>query len=132
MKEGYVTVKWTKCSVSGAPGTGKSSFLNLLYNEDPLEYHSNTPVVVAKETRIISSIVGDDSLWREIDRDTLIKKIAEGVKDGIRPLKSETVKKPGSSESKPIYQPLEESVDHPTDQQEQTLYSDNSESFTTV
>ena len=34
-KEGYVTAKWTKFSVSGALGTGKSSFLNLLYNEDP-------------------------------------------------------------------------------------------------
>ena len=35
MKEGYDTVKWTKFSVSGTPGTGISSFLNLLYNEDP-------------------------------------------------------------------------------------------------
>ena len=62
MKEGYVTAKWSKFSVSGAPGTGKSSFLNLLYNEDPPDCHNSTPVIGAKEARIISAIVGNDSV----------------------------------------------------------------------
>ena len=71
MKEGYVTVKWTKFSVSGAPGTGKSSFLNLLYNEDPPDCHTSNPVITAKEARIISATVGDDSVWKKIDHETL-------------------------------------------------------------
>ena len=45
MKEDYVTTKWTKFSISGAPGTGKSSFLNLLYNEDPPDCHNSTAVI---------------------------------------------------------------------------------------
>ena len=130
MKEGYVTVKWTKFSISGAPGTGKSSFLNLLYDEDPPEYHSNTPIIAAKDARIISTIVGDDSVWKNIDHETLLKIITKGVKHSIRPLKSEIVKKPCLSENKPINQAFVESVDHPIDQQVETSDSDNSESST--
>ena len=132
LKEGYVTVKWTKFSVSGAPGTGKSSFLNLLYNEDPPDCHSNTPVIAAKEARIISATVGDDSVWNKVDHESLKEIITQGVKHSIRPLKPDEVEKPGSSENRPINQPLEESVDHPTDQQEETSDSDDSESSTTA
>ena len=130
MKEGYVTAKWTKFSVSGAPGTGKSSFLNLLYNEDPPECHNSTPVIAAKEARIISATVDDDSMWNKVDHESLKERITQGVKHSVRPLKPEVVEKPGSSENKPINQPLEESVDHPTDQQEETSDSDDSESST--
>ena len=132
MKEGYVTAKWTKFSVSGAPGTGKSSFLNLLYNEDPPECHITTPVIAAKDARIISATVGDEFVWRKIDYESLKEIITQGVKHSIRPLKPEIVEKPGSSENKPINQPLEESVDHPTDQQEETSDSDNFEPSTTA
>ena len=48
MKEGYVA-KWSKFSVSGAPETGKSSFLNLLYNENHPDCHISTPVIAAKK-----------------------------------------------------------------------------------
>ena len=113
MKEGYVTAKWSKFSVSGAPGTGKSSFLNLLYNEDPPHCHSSTPVIAAKEPRIISATVGDDSEWRKIDHESLKAIIAQGVKHSVRP------HKPKES--------LEESVDHPT---EETSDSDDFESST--
>ena len=132
MKEGYVTAKWTKFSVSGSPGTGKSSFLNLLYNEDPPDCHNSTPVIAAKEPRIISAIVGDDSMWNKVDHESLKEIITQGVKHSVRPLKPEVVEKPGSSVNKPINQPLEESVDHPTDQQEETSDSDDSESSTTA
>ena len=132
MKEGYVTAKWTKFSVSGAPGTGKSSFLNLLYNEDPPDCHISTPVIAAKEARIIAATVGDDSVWNKVDHESLKEIITQGVKHSIRPLKPDEVEKPGSSENKPINQPLEESVDHPTDQQEETSDSDDSESSTTA
>ena len=132
MKEGYVTAKWSKFSVSGAPGTGKSSFLNLLYNEDPPDCHNSTPVIAAKEARIISATVGDNSKWNKVDHESLKEIITQGVKHSIRPHKPEVVEKPGSSENNPINQPLEESVDHPTDQQEETSDSDNSESSTTA
>ena len=111
MKEGYVTVKWTKFSVSGAPGTGKSSFLNLLYNEDPPDCHTSNPVITAKEARIISATVGDDSVWKKIDHETLKEIIAQGIKHSIRPHQS--------------IESLEESVDHQTD-------SENFESSTTL
>ena len=51
MKEGYVDAKWTRFSVSGAPGTGKSSFLRFLYNGDPPVHHDSTSVVVPQEAR---------------------------------------------------------------------------------
>ena len=130
MKEGYVTVKWTNFFVSGAPGTGKSSFLNLLYDEDPRNCHSSTTVIAAKEARIISATVGDECVWRKIDHESLKAIIAQGIKHSIRRLKPKVVEKPGSSENKPINQSLEEPVDHPTDQQEETSDSDNSESST--
>ena len=66
MKEGYITAKWTKFSISGAPGTGKSSFLKLIYNEPPPEHHDGTPVVSTYKTRkvdIIPATVGHDSVW---------------------------------------------------------------------
>ena len=113
MREGYVTAKWSKFSVSGAPGTGKSSFLNLLYNEDPPHCHSSTPVIAAKEPRIISATVGDDSVWRKIDHESLKAIIAQGVKHSIRPIKPK--------------ESLEESVDHPT---EETSDSNDFESST--
>ena len=132
MKEGYVTAKWTKFSVSGAPGTGKSTFLSLLYNEDPPDCHTSTPVIAVKEPRIISATVGDDSVWRKIDHESLKAIIAQGVKHSIRPLKPEVVEKPDSSENKPRNQPLVELLDHPTDQQDETLDSDISDSSTTA
>ena len=113
MKEGYVTAKWSKFSVSGAPGTFQSSFLNLLYNEDPPHCHSSTPVIAAKEPRIISATVGDDSVCRKIDHESLKAIIAQGVKHSVRP------HKPKES--------LEESVDHST---EETSDSDDFESST--
>ena len=132
MKEGYVTAKWTKFSVSGAPGTGKSSFLNLLYNEDPPDCHNSTPVIAAKEARIISATVGDDSMWNKVDHESLKEIITQGIKHSICLLTPDEVEKPGSSVNKPINHPLEESVDHPTDQQEETSDSDDSESSTTA
>ena len=132
MNEGYVTVKWTKFSVSGAPGTGKSSFLNLLYNEDPPDCHNSTPVIATKEARIISAI-GDDCMWRKIDNDILLLVIAQGVKHSIHPHKPEVVKKPDiSSEIKVINQPLDESFDHPTNNPKEMSGSNSSDPSTTA
>ena len=104
MKEGYVTVKWTKFSVSGTSGTGKSSFLNLLYNEDPPDCHNSTPVIAAKEARIITAIMGDDFMWNKVDHNFLKMVIIDSIQT-----------------HKPINQSLEESVDHPTAGLGQTL-----------
>ena len=82
MKEGYVTVKWSKFSVSAAPGTGKSSFLKLLYNEPPPEHHKSTSVVATHEARkveIILSTIGDNFVWTKIDHNSLKEMIAQGV-----------------------------------------------------
>ena len=137
MKEGYVTAKWSKFSVSGPPGTGKSSLLKLLYNEPSPEHHDSTSVVATHEARkveIIPSNKGEDSMWTKIDHNSLKKIIAQGVKDGIRhhDLHVEEVKERRPLEGIPVDQPLEESGDHPTDQQEETSDSDDSESSTTT
>ena len=82
--------------------------------------HSSTPVIASKEARIISATVGDDTMWRKIDYYRLKEIITQGVKHSIQPLKPEVVEKPGSSENKLLSHPLKESVDQPTDQQEET------------
>ena len=137
MKEGYVTAKWSKFSVSGAPGTGKSSFVKLLYNEPPPEHHNSTSVIATHEARkveIVSSTIGDDLMWTKIDHNSLKEMIAQGVKDGIRhyEIHVDEVEDHEPSERTPVDKPLEESGDHPTDQQEETSDSNDSESSTTV
>ena len=135
MKEGYVTAKWTKFSVSGAPGTGKSSFLKLIYNELPPNHHNSTSVVATYEPRkvdIIPATIGENSLWTKIDHNALKKMIAQGIKEGIRHRKPEKAMECGPLEGTPMDQPLGESGDHPTDQQEETSDSNDSESSTTT
>ena len=128
MKEGYITAKWTKFSVSGAPGTGKSSFLKLLYNEDPPPNHDSTSVVAAYEARkveITPATIDDNSEWTVINHRSLTELIAPKVKNSIQPLKP--------TESMLVnHQPLEESLDHPTDQIEEISDSDDLESSNTV
>ena len=143
MKEGYVTAKWSKFSVSGAPGTGKSSFLKLLYNEPPPEDNNSTSVVATYETRrvdVIPAIVDHDLVWKKIDHNSLKEKIAQVVKDGIRHHKSEKIEEHGSLESMPLNQPsesmsithpLKESNNQPTNPQEETADSHDLESSTT-
>ena len=136
MKEGYVTAKWTKFSVSGAPGTGKSSFLKLLYNELPPEHHDSTSVVATHEVRkveIISSTMGDNSMWTRIDHKSLTEMIAQGIKDGIRhrELHVDQVKECGQSEGTNVDQTLKKPGDYPTNQQELS-HNDDSESSTTA
>ena len=68
MKEGYVTVKWTKLTLSGPPGTGKSSLLRLLVNQPPLEQHNSTPIIATPEIRIVeTSDASEDSEVATVD-----------------------------------------------------------------
>ena len=70
---------------------------------------------MTKESRIILATTGDDSIWRKIDHKSLDAITDQGVKHSIWPYKSK--------------KPLEESVDHPT---EETSDSDDFESSNTV
>lgn len=51
MKEGCVHVKYSKFSLSGPPGSGKSSLTDLLNNEKPLLTHNSTPVLTEPSIR---------------------------------------------------------------------------------
>ena len=90
MKEGYVIAKWTKFSISGPPGTGKSSLLRMLFNEPPPDCHNSTPVVAVHEPRrveITSAIASTQQtglFWKKIDHESLKAMIAQGIKDEIR------------------------------------------------
>ena len=90
MKEGYVIARWTKFSVSGPPGTGKSSLLKMLFNEPPPDCHNSTPVVAIHEPRrveitsAIASTQQTGSFWKKIDHESLKAMIAQGIKDEIR------------------------------------------------
>ena len=88
-RDGYVVVKWSKFSLSGPPGTGKSSFLKLLFNEPSPEHHDSTPVVQAHKARITTAITNDGSLWKEIEPKDLRVMIAEAIKQEIRRRKSD-------------------------------------------
>ena len=86
MKEGHIKVKWTSLFVSGPPGSGKSSFIKLLLNEDPPDCHHSTPVVAVPEVRMITTtplIVGESmqSLIK-VDLDLLKEMLAETIKRG--------------------------------------------------
>ena len=95
LKEGHVRVKWTKQSVSGPPGSGKSSFMKLLLDEDPPDCHHSTPVVTVPEVRMVMTtplIVGEatQSLIK-VDTNLLKEMLAETIKKGVKPRSSPTV-----------------------------------------
>ena len=87
LNEGYVTVKWTKLTLLGAPGTGKSSVLKLLLGEDPPEYHHSTSVIAAPEVRkveITGLVGGDSQFWERVNYESLKAMIARTMKGGIK------------------------------------------------
>ena len=132
MKEGYVTAKWTKFSISGPPGTGKSSFLKLLYNEDPPVHHDSTPIFATQEARKVDIISGlnIDSVWTKIDHESLKEIIAKGIKYGIQHHKPE---EHGPKENTSVNRlSSQKSVDQLTDQLQKTTGSSNSKSPTST
>ena len=88
LDEGYVTVKWTKLTLLGAPGTGKSSVLKLLLGEGPPDHHHSTSVITAPEVRkveISGFIAGEDTQsWNKVDYESLKAMIAGTMKGGIK------------------------------------------------
>ena len=103
LKEGHVKVKWTKQSVSGPPGSGKSSFMKLLLNEPPPDCHHSTPVVAVPEVRMVTTtpvpevpevrevtttplVVGEatQSLIKVVPN-LLREMLAKAIKKGVKP-----------------------------------------------
>ena len=72
LKEGHVTVKYSKFSLSGPPCSGKSSVLKLLNDEDPILTHDSTPVFTEPTPRQINTTSAiesgtDDKEWNIVD-----------------------------------------------------------------
>ena len=88
MKKGFVTAEFSKFLISGAPGTGKSSFLKLLYNDEPSDndnVHNSTNVVVPRPAHVVTAITGDNHnlLWMKVDPDKVKEIIAGNIKNNM-------------------------------------------------
>ena len=94
LKEGRIRCKYSKLSLSGAPGTGKSSIMKLLLNLPPPTPHHSTSVATAPEVRRIetaSLIAGSEStdssftsqFWEEINTPYVKRMIAKAIKIGV-------------------------------------------------
>ena len=88
MKKGFVTAEFSKFSISGAPGTGKSSFLKILYNDkrsNDDNIHNSTNVVAPRPVHVMTAIKGDDhkSLWKEVNPDDIKEIIAGNIKNNM-------------------------------------------------
>ena len=87
-------------AMSGAPGTGKSSVMNLLLDKPPPENHDSTPVTTAPEIRkveTISVITGsrptssNTHFWGKVDRSYFKDMLAKTVKIGLQSTSSESI-----------------------------------------
>ena len=87
-------------AMSGAPGTGKSSVMNLLLDKPPPENHDSTPVTTAPEIRKVettSVITGSRStsssthFWGKVDRSYFKDMLAKTVKSGLQSTSSESI-----------------------------------------
>ena len=95
-KEGQIRCKYSKLSLSGAPGTGKSSILKLLLNIPPPIYHHSTFVATTPEVRRVeiaslNACAGSESidssftsqLWEEVNTPYVKHMIAKAIKIGV-------------------------------------------------
>ena len=87
-------------AMSGAPGTGKSSVMNLLLDKPPPENHDSTPVTTAPEIRKIetTSVVTEYKptssstyFWGKVDRSYFKDMLAKTVKSGLQSTSSESI-----------------------------------------
>ena len=114
MKMGFVTAEFSKFSISGAPRTGKSSFLKLLYNDEPSDndnVHNSTNVVVPRPAHVTTAIKGVDNnlLWMKVEPDKVKEIIAGNIKNNMEispELESQqSIEHPVATES---HQPLQD------------------------
>ena len=77
--EGYVTVKWTKVTLSGPPETGKSSVMNLLFGLSfpPTTSSKLRPI----ETTCLMSAIEPPKSWNKVDYEYLKAKVAQAMKE---------------------------------------------------
>ena len=99
LDEGKITAKYSMLAMSEAPGTGKSSVMNLLLDKPPPENHDSTPVTTAPEIRMVettSVITGsrptssNTHFWGKVDRSYFKDMLAKTVKSGLQPTSSES------------------------------------------
>ena len=97
LKEGSVKVRTSVMTMQGAPGTGKSSFQDLVLGRPPLPVRHSTPLTMcpvrtmAGERAFVDSKSGDSSCkWMSIRPGDLMDLIAKAVRkiDEIPPLPS--------------------------------------------
>ena len=87
-------------AMSGAPGTGKSSVMNLLLDKPPPENHDSTPVTTAPEIRKVettSVITGsrptssNTHFWGKVNRSYFKDMLAKTVKSGLQSTSCESI-----------------------------------------
>ena len=100
LDEGKITAKYSMLAMSGAPGTGKSSVMNLLLDKPPPENHNSTPVTTAPEIRKVettSVITGsrptssNTHFWGKVDRSYFKDMLAKTVKSMLQSTSSESI-----------------------------------------
>ena len=103
-KRGTVKSKKTSIGVVGASGTGKTSILRLLLNEDPVYQHDSTPVArPLKGTWMISL---GDKRWIKATPDTLHAAIANSVKEDMKKNQQNREQSPSNDEERFLKSPL--------------------------
>ena len=87
-------------AMSGAPGTGKSSVMNLLLDKPPPENHDSTPVTTAPEIRKVetTSIISgfrptsfNTHFWGKVERSYFEDMLAKTVKTGLQSTSSKSI-----------------------------------------
>ena len=101
LDEGKITAKYSKMAMSGAPGTGKSSAMNLLLNQPPPQSHHSTPVTTAPEIRKVetTSVITESDpatssttqIWGKVDQSSFKKMLARTVKSMLQSIASESI-----------------------------------------
>ena len=121
MKKGFVTAEFSKFIISGAPGTGKSSFLKLLYQDKPNECDNvpnSTNVVAPRPAHVVTAITGDDHnlLWTKVEPDKLKAIIAGNIKNNMETPElgsQQSIEQPVTTES---HQPVQDIDTNKSDQ----------------
>ena len=142
MKKGFVTAEFSKFLISGAPGTGKSSFLKLLYNDEPSDndnVHNSTNLVAPRPAHVVTAITEDDHnlLWMKVEPDKVKEIIAGNIKNNMEispELESQQSPEIGSQQSLEIgsQQSIKQPVTTESHQSVQDIDTNKSEQTTTT
>ena len=73
-QKGYITTRWTKFTISGPPGSGKTSAIKLLLDEKVVVQHDSTPVAMAAKVRTYNIIAEKENVRRST-HDQIWKKV---------------------------------------------------------